>query len=654
MADTAQRGVLEFLLINHPLDCPVCDKGGECPLQNQAMSHGRGESRFTLAKRTFPKPVPLSTADPASTGSAASPAPAAPGSPTRSPVTRSSRCSSAAASRSSASAEDTPFNSYFSGNTVQICPVGALTSATYRFRARPFDLVSTPTVCEHCAGGCALRTDVRRSTVMRRLAWDDPEVNEEWNCDKGRFAFPYLQRRPRLDTPLVRVGRRAGGGVLAAGRAHGRGGRWPAPGARTVRAHRRPTHRSRTPTPTRSSPGRCWAPTPSTSAPARPRDEEADLLRVGRRRLRAGRDLRRPRRGARGAAGGTRARGGVRRSSSCGCGRPSARARRRCSPSPRSPRRVRRSCGARVLAAAPGQEPACWRRSPADEAARRCDPATGSVILVGERAAAVARALIDAARELAERHRRPAGLGAAAGRRARGPGGRALPGLLPWGRPLSDPQARAQVAAAWGIDADDLPTRAWDCDLRRRSIAAVLADAAARGACADTRRGARRGRSTPWSSPGSTLADAAGSGGLPGRAGRGPLRAQPGDAQHRGHRSRRRRAAGGRGHREVRDLRGLGGPRPSVPRRSSPTRPRSPTPGPSAWSPQPWAGRWARSRSPTCAGARRAGPVAGARPSAAGAADAEDPNASDAAATDSHESTPRPGERRTRRHRPGR
>ncbi len=91
----------------------------------------------------------------------------------------------------SASPPTTPFDSYFSGNTVQICPVGALTGTAYRFRARPFDLVSSPSVCEHCASGCAQRTDHRRGKVLRRLAGDDPEVNEEWNCDKGRWAFTY-------------------------------------------------------------------------------------------------------------------------------------------------------------------------------------------------------------------------------------------------------------------------------------------------------------------------------------------------------------------------------------------------------------------------------------------------------------------------------
>ncbi|GAA3181630.1 hypothetical protein GCM10020255_075900 [Rhodococcus baikonurensis] len=94
-----------------------------------------------------------------------------------------------------------PFESYFSGNTIQVCPVGALTSTAYRFRARPFDLVSSPSVCEHCADGCAQRTDHRRGKVLRRLAGDDPDVNEEWNCDKGRFAFTYTTQGDRITTP---------------------------------------------------------------------------------------------------------------------------------------------------------------------------------------------------------------------------------------------------------------------------------------------------------------------------------------------------------------------------------------------------------------------------------------------------------------------
>jgi NADH-quinone oxidoreductase subunit G len=221
VARKAQAGQMEFLLINHPLDCPVCDKGGECPLQNQAMSTGRPDTRFHEHKRTYPKPVAISTqvlldrercvlcqrctrfcdeisgdrfidlmerssaeqigvylGDPDNPGEVAD------------------------WDRSGAAPE--PFNSYFSGNTIQICPVGALTGTQYRFRARPFDLVSSPSVCEHCAAGCAMRADHRRGKVMRRLAGDDPAVNEEWNCDKGRWAFQYATAFDRITEPLVR------------------------------------------------------------------------------------------------------------------------------------------------------------------------------------------------------------------------------------------------------------------------------------------------------------------------------------------------------------------------------------------------------------------------------------------------------------------
>ncbi|MFE9820889.1 NADH-quinone oxidoreductase subunit G [Streptomyces sp. NPDC005791] len=203
VAEKAQKGVMELLLINHPLDCPVCDKGGECPLQNQAMSHGGADSRFDGRKRTFEKPVPISTQVLLD----------------RERCVLCARCTrfsnqvagdpmieliERGALQQVGTGEGDPFESYFSGNTIQICPVGALTSAAYRFRSRPFDLVSAPSVCEHCAGGCATRTDHRRGKVMRRLAANDPEVNEEWLCDKGRFGFRYAQQRDRLTIPLVR------------------------------------------------------------------------------------------------------------------------------------------------------------------------------------------------------------------------------------------------------------------------------------------------------------------------------------------------------------------------------------------------------------------------------------------------------------------
>ena len=203
VADKAQKGIMELLLINHPLDCPVCDKGGECPLQNQAMSNGRGESRFEGVKRTFEKPVAISSQVLLD----------------RERCVLCARCTrfseqiagdpfitlnERGALQQVGIYEDEPFDSYYSGNTVQICPVGALTGTSYRFRARPFDLVSTDSACEHCASGCAMRTDVRRGKTLRRLAGEDASVNEEWNCDKGRWAFKYEVAKNRITTPLIR------------------------------------------------------------------------------------------------------------------------------------------------------------------------------------------------------------------------------------------------------------------------------------------------------------------------------------------------------------------------------------------------------------------------------------------------------------------
>jgi NADH-quinone oxidoreductase subunit G len=203
VADKAQKGVMELLLANHPLDCPVCDKGGECPLQNQAMSNGNPEMRLDGVKRTFEKPVAISSSVLLD----------------RERCVLCARCTrfsdqiasdpfitlnERGALQQVGIYEEDPFKSYFSGNTVQICPVGALTGTSYRFRARPFDLVSTPSACEHCASGCDLRTDVRRGKTLRRLAGDDAEVNEEWNCDKGRWAFKYVTATDRLTVPQVR------------------------------------------------------------------------------------------------------------------------------------------------------------------------------------------------------------------------------------------------------------------------------------------------------------------------------------------------------------------------------------------------------------------------------------------------------------------
>ncbi|MEU0790986.1 NADH-quinone oxidoreductase subunit G [Amycolatopsis sp. NPDC005961] len=216
VADKAQQGVMELLLINHPLDCPICDKGGECPLQNQALAHGRAESRFVDTKRTFPKPLPISTQVlldrercvlcQRCTRFSREIA----GDPFIELLERGAHQQIGTAETAdvldlaSRTTSGQPFQSYFSGNVIQICPVGALTSAAYRFRSRPFDLVSAPSVCEHCSSGCAERTDFRRGKVQRKLAGDDPEVNEEWICDKGRFAFRYTGAEDRIRRPLVR------------------------------------------------------------------------------------------------------------------------------------------------------------------------------------------------------------------------------------------------------------------------------------------------------------------------------------------------------------------------------------------------------------------------------------------------------------------
>ena len=472
IAETAQRGVMEFLLINHPLDCPVCDKGGECPLQNQAMSHGQAESRFTLPKRTFPKPVPLSTQilidreRCVSCARCTRFADEIAGDPFISLQQRGGR-------QIVAIAEDTPFNSYFSGNTVQICPVGALTSAAYRFRSRPFDLVSTPTTCEHCAGGCALRTDVRRSTVMRRLAWDDPDVNGEWNCDKGRFAFPY-QRIDRIDVPTVRTGD-------AAAEAS-----WPQATRTAATALAAAGPRTVVLTGGRLTLEDAYAYAKfarlalgTDSLDFRNRHtstEEADLLRS----VVAGSGL-----GVTYADLATapavllvgleveeespsiflRLRAAVRRG-----------ATQVLTVAPLvSPGAAK--LHARVLAAAPGHEPDVLAALslPVDGSE---DPSLpeGSVILLGERAAQSPGA-IDAARALGERTgSRLAWVPRRAGERAALEAG-ALPGLLPWGRPLADAAARDQVAVAWGIDAAELPTEA-GLDLAG-FLAAVAADSEA-------------------------------------------------------------------------------------------------------------------------------------------------------------------------------
>jgi NADH-quinone oxidoreductase subunit G len=200
----AQEGVLEFLLLNHPLDCPVCDRGGECPLQDQTMSHGPGESRFVEEKRHFEKPIPISDLVLLD----------------RERCILCARCTRFSEEISGDpliefidrgnhtqvnTFPDEPFASYFSGNTVQICPVGALTATAYRFRARPWDLEAVESTCSGCSVGCRVSVQSSQNEILRLLGVDVEATNHGWLCDKGRFGFQYLGAPERVSTPMVRI-----------------------------------------------------------------------------------------------------------------------------------------------------------------------------------------------------------------------------------------------------------------------------------------------------------------------------------------------------------------------------------------------------------------------------------------------------------------
>jgi NADH-quinone oxidoreductase subunit G len=201
----AQDGVLEFLLINHPLDCPVCDKGGECPLQDQTLAYGPGESRFVEEKRHFAKPIPISGLVDLD----------------RERCIQCARCTRFADEHAGEplinfigrgdhlevnTYPDHPFASYFSGNTVQICPVGALTAAPYRFKARPWDLEQVESTCTSCSVGCRVVAQSSSNRLTRYLGVDSDPVNQTWLCDKGRFDFEAVNSDDRLTHPLVRKG----------------------------------------------------------------------------------------------------------------------------------------------------------------------------------------------------------------------------------------------------------------------------------------------------------------------------------------------------------------------------------------------------------------------------------------------------------------
>jgi NADH-quinone oxidoreductase subunit G len=203
----AQDGVLEFLLVNHPLDCPVCDKGGECPLQDQTMSYGPGESRFVEEKRHYEKPIPISDLVALD----------------RERCILCDRCTRFAKDVAGDTLihfqdrgnqtqvntfPDHPFASYFSGNTVQICPVGALTATPYRFKARPWDLDQAESTCTSCSVGCRIVVQSSRNELLRYQGVDIDPVNWGWLCDKGRFGFESVNSDERLGAPLVRQGDR--------------------------------------------------------------------------------------------------------------------------------------------------------------------------------------------------------------------------------------------------------------------------------------------------------------------------------------------------------------------------------------------------------------------------------------------------------------
>ncbi|HXG76507.1 MAG TPA: molybdopterin-dependent oxidoreductase [Gaiellaceae bacterium] len=202
-AAQGQEATLEFILVNHPLDCPVCDKGGECPLQDLTFRYGPGNTRMSFSKLTFDKPIPISPLIALD----------------RERCILCYRCTrfsedvaedglliarNRGAHTEIATFGDEPYRSPFSGNVVELCPVGALTSSLYRFEARPWEIQNVPTVCTHCPVGCNVSATIREGKVRRILSRNHPEVDRGWLCDKGRFAYPHLRAEDRITSPLRR------------------------------------------------------------------------------------------------------------------------------------------------------------------------------------------------------------------------------------------------------------------------------------------------------------------------------------------------------------------------------------------------------------------------------------------------------------------
>jgi NADH-quinone oxidoreductase subunit G len=207
VAAEAQNATLEFILVNHPLDCPVCDKGGECPLQDLTFRYGPGNTRMTFPKRTFEKPIPVSPLIALD----------------RERCILCYRCTrfsegvaedgqlvavDRGAGTMIATFGDEPYRAPFTGNVIELCPVGALTSTAYRFEARPWEIQDVPTVCGMCPVGCNVNATTREGKVKRILSRNHPEVDDGWLCDKGRFSYAHLYAEDRLRDPILRVRRR--------------------------------------------------------------------------------------------------------------------------------------------------------------------------------------------------------------------------------------------------------------------------------------------------------------------------------------------------------------------------------------------------------------------------------------------------------------
>ena len=492
-ADRAQKGVLELLLINHPLDCPVCDKGGECPLQNQALSHGRPDSRFVDVKRVFEKPLALSSEILLD----------------RERCILCQRCTRFSKEIAGdafidlqnrgamqqigtfdedvldfdgygpvgVAAEDESgkaFSSYYSGNTVQICPVGALTSSAYRFRSRPFDLVSSAGISEHDSSGSALRTDHRRGSILRRLADNDPVVNEDWITDKDRFAFTWQNLDDRITRPLVRKD----GELVETS--------WPEAIAAAAAGLRAATGRTGTPADKKAKGAAVLPGGRVTFEDAYAYQKFARVV-LGTNdvdvRTRVGSDEELAFLGSAVAASGLGVtfadlenapavllvafepedEGGV------VFLRMNKNETQRVFAVAPWLSRGNEKLGAALIATRPGDEAAALSSLPADAAEALAQP--GAVILVGERAAGAPGALTATLALAKSTGARLAWIPRRAGERGAVEAG-ALPTLLPGGRDASKAAARATVAAAWGVD--DLPSQAG------RSADAIIAAAAKR------------------------------------------------------------------------------------------------------------------------------------------------------------------------------